>query len=192
MDLLKRFDHIDINVSVDGYGEAFESIRVGITWDRILSNLRLLSEEAKRHPGWRITTRTIIMRSTISSIPILVELFEELGFVPEFTPIFGDFYDENVYMFTGLLKDMPWRSYFEEAVRAAEEAGDQKLAEHLEHRLRELHLQATEGINTYYRSYPLRMERLLEWMNRRYKDPGHISFRFDRGNLQFPLLLPVR
>ncbi|WP_029896175.1 radical SAM protein [Desulfohalovibrio reitneri] len=169
MDLLRRFDHLDVNVSVDGHGQAYEEVRVGETWEHILANLRLLSQEAAERPGWRIATRTVLMRTTIPSLPEMVPLFLELGFEPEFSPIFGDFLDENVYMFSGLLKGMDWKADFDRGIEAAREAGHERLRRHLAKRRDELELQAEKGINTYYRAYPDRLEHLTAHLESRFR-----------------------
>lgn len=168
IDLLKRFPNLDMNISVDAVGSAYETIRVGIAWETILENLRLVSETARDFPNWHITTRTVLMRTSLPSLPELVGLFLDHGFKPHFAPIFGDFYDENIYWYSGLLADMDWKAHFAEAIAVARSRGSDGVAGELAFRLAELRRQIEKGDYGYYRASPTQFRRFADWCERHF------------------------
>jgi hypothetical protein len=90
-----------------------------------------------------------------------MELSLNLGFRPIFSPVFGDFYDENVYWFGGLLDGMDWRKSFADAVDIALAHGDDALARELSFREQELYRQAEKGEYGYYRASPAQFDRFV-------------------------------
>ncbi len=120
--VLQHVEQLDLRISVDAWGEDYEAIRVGASWPRMLENLQLIAAAKADRPGWRVSLDCVIMRRSLSSMSRLIRLAETLDFDVNFTPVRGNFLEENIFTFPQLLHDVAWETHFEEAMRAAETA----------------------------------------------------------------------
>jgi radical SAM protein with 4Fe4S-binding SPASM domain len=70
-----------VNISIDSHvPEIYERIRVGARFERLISNLRAVSEERKRAPdGVILSMSAIVMRSNIDTLPDFVAFAAGLG-----------------------------------------------------------------------------------------------------------------
>lgn len=125
--LLDKFVHkvekvanLKLTFSIDGYGEAYKSIRRGGNWERLLRNMQLVNTLREGRPNWEVRISSVIMRSSITSLDALVELADTFNYPIVFHKVLGHLWDENPFLFTALLDDIPWRASFDEAIARAE------------------------------------------------------------------------
>lgn len=129
--MLEKLEGLDFWISVDGYGDAYEIIRRKAKWSVVEENLRLIAQARDRHPGWRVSINSVIMRSSIESFPKLIELASSLGIDVGISGISGEYWDENVFLFPDLLEKLSWREALGESQRIAQRYGNDLLIDRL-------------------------------------------------------------
>ncbi|EPR41662.1 Radical SAM domain protein [Desulfovibrio sp. X2] len=117
-ELLERLEKIHLMLSLEATGEDYGKIRVGGSWNRLLANLRMVSEMAREKPGWQVTTVSVIMRSSLPHLAGIVNLARELGFTPSFGTCRDNYLDENIFAFPHLLEGSGWKEHLDAAVAA--------------------------------------------------------------------------
>ena len=134
MDRLRRspLRRLRFTVSVDGCGEAYESVRKGASWPILLENLENLSHLVQERPGWEVEIHSLVMRSTMESLPCVVQLADSLGFRLVFNAVVGSaLLSENVFAYPELLESRDWLGHMDKAISLAQEVGQNRAAEDL-------------------------------------------------------------
>lgn len=124
---------MDIVVSLDGIGEAFESVRLRANWADVERNvMRLIEARNTDRPEWQISTASLIQKSTLRNLPDFARWHANNGLSTLFSDFISapgvedTFHRENFLHNPGLLDDIPdWRSYFNEAISIFAAAGQQ-------------------------------------------------------------------
>jgi sulfatase maturation enzyme AslB (radical SAM superfamily) len=96
LETLEKIDNLFITVRVDGMKETYESIR-HFSWDKLYSNLKVLSETAKLHPNWRLNINSIIMKSTYKQVEDLIKMASDLDMSIFFSHIGGGVTNESMF-----------------------------------------------------------------------------------------------
>ena len=107
IDSLERIDNLLLSFSIDGVGQTYERVRAGARWDRLRENLSLLAERRAHHPGWRFNIASVVMRSTLPTLPDMVELAHDVGASLYFAPIGGGDEREDIFHNPWLVDDVP-------------------------------------------------------------------------------------
>ena len=120
----KRFDRLDIFenlflvISMDGYEETYESIRVKSDWKVFNKNMLDLSKRKKEKEHWNIWFNSVIMKSSLYDLIKIIDYAKKLDFGLFFHPIFTGmgafntfqdsdetrlYYEENFFDFEGVV-----------------------------------------------------------------------------------------
>jgi MoaA/NifB/PqqE/SkfB family radical SAM enzyme len=75
--------------------ETYEKIRVGGSWDDLLSSLSLLRENRARFMHVGITM--VVMKANYREIPVFVDFAESYGLGASFQKIVGTYGDQNIF-----------------------------------------------------------------------------------------------
>lgn len=121
-ELLEKFENIYLEFSIEGFGESYERIRRGSRWERMLENLEWCVETAKNKPGWVLSVNSLIMKTSLPHMAQVIELVRGKVARMRFTPVMGDYFNENIFQFPDLLEGVDWRAHFAEAEAAAADA----------------------------------------------------------------------
>ncbi|MHB1159391.1 MAG: radical SAM protein [Chloroflexota bacterium] len=104
---LTGIDNLFMTISIDGFGQTYEHIRVGSSWNRLVSNLLMLKEERKRHPYWRLNINSLVMKSTVGNLLDVLKLSQLLDATVFFSMISGGHPREDFFAHPGLLAEVP-------------------------------------------------------------------------------------
>lgn len=119
MDLISKIKNLDLMVSIDGFKESYEKIRKGGTWKVLTENLRVLRKKAETKKLWKIQINSIIMKTSLPDFDKLIKYVNDLGFTHQFSPLRGNFPDENLFAFPHLFNEIPgWEAYMDNAIEA--------------------------------------------------------------------------
>ena len=121
-DLIKKFDKLRLEFSIDAYAENYETIRRRASWARMIKNFKAFSELVAERPGFAIGINAVVMKTSLPDMAKVVKLGAEHNAKVRFSAITGDYFDENIFQFPELLKGLPWERYFEEAIAEAEKS----------------------------------------------------------------------
>lgn len=120
-DILLKFRNLALEFSIEGFEDTYESIRRGASWRRVLDNFEWYAQAAKQRPGWFVGVNSIIMKTSLPDMKRVIELARGKAHRVRFTPIMGDYFQENIFQFPDLVADMPWQRHFDEAIEAAKD-----------------------------------------------------------------------
>lgn len=84
LDSLKKFDKVDITVSLEGIGDHNDYIRYGSDWTIIDSNLKTLMEM----PNVTVTIHHVLQHTSIYTLPKLIEYCDNLGLNLSFLEVY--------------------------------------------------------------------------------------------------------
>ncbi|MGE4291033.1 MAG: radical SAM protein [Desulfovibrio sp.] len=118
-DLLEKFKNLYLEFSIEGFGESYERIRRGASWERMIRNLEWCVEQTQKKPGWTLSVNSLIMKTSLPHMAQVIELAKGKVSRMRFTPVMGDYFDENIFQFPDLLAGLDWRAHFDEAEAAA-------------------------------------------------------------------------
>ncbi|WP_022663040.1 radical SAM protein [Paucidesulfovibrio longus] len=118
-ELLEKLDRLFLEFSIEGFGESYERIRRGASWERMLANFEWCAQTARTRPGWELSVNFVIMKTSLPHMAEVVELAKGRAGSMRFTPVMGDYFEENIFLFPDLLEGMDWRRHFDEAEQAA-------------------------------------------------------------------------
>lgn len=129
--VLHQKKRLAVCVSLDGIGEAFESVRLGAKWADVERNtLKLLEARATDRPEWEISTASLIQKSTLRNLPEFAQWHARHGLETVFSDFISapgvedTFFRENFLHNSHLLDDVPeWRDYFDDAIQTFDAAG---------------------------------------------------------------------
>lgn len=128
-------------ISLDGIGEAFESVRLRANWADVEKNiLKLVEARNTDRPEWEISTASLIQKSTLKNLPDFARWHAKHNLETVFSDFISapgvedTFHRENFLHNPALLADIPeWRSYFDEAIDAFSKAGRESTVASLTH-----------------------------------------------------------
>lgn len=120
-DLIKSFSSLRLEFSIDAYGENYEKIRRGGSWERMLKNFKAYSEIVAERPLFDVGINVVVMMSSITDMGKILRLGAEHGAKVRFSPIVGNYFDENFFQFPELLNNVEWEPCFEEAIAQADQ-----------------------------------------------------------------------
>lgn len=129
---LRSMKRINLCVSLDTIGDAYEKIRRGATWNRTEQNIMAFRETAEKYNlDWRVNIAAVVMKSSIPRLVDFVDWCIERDFPVHFVPIQpqalqpkGFSFGEEIFKYPGLLKDIPnWEDLFNKAIEKLTEKG---------------------------------------------------------------------
>ncbi len=127
LDKLRSLRRINLCISLDSMGDAYEYIRNGGQWKQVERNILEFRETGRKHGlDWNINIAAVVMKS---SIPKLVEFTDwcighdlPVHFVPLNPQGFTQ--DEEIFTHPGLLRQVPnWEDAFDRAIHKLNDKG---------------------------------------------------------------------
>lgn len=140
-DTLHRKHRLGVCISLDGIGQAFETVRLRANWADVEKNiLKLVEARNTDRPEWEISTASLIQKSTLKNLPDFARWHAKHNLETVFSDFISapgvedTFYRENFLHNPELLADIPeWRSYFDEAIASFAKAGRESTVASLTH-----------------------------------------------------------
>lgn len=132
---LRSMKRINLCVSLDSIGNAYEQIRRGPRWDETEHNIMAFKETAEKYNlDWTVNIAAVVMKSSIPRLVDFVDWCIKNDFPVYFVPIVsiqpqaiqrrGYPIQEDVFMYPELLKDIPnWEDLFNKAIEKLTEKG---------------------------------------------------------------------
>jgi tetratricopeptide (TPR) repeat protein len=129
---LRSIKRINLCVSLDSIGDAYEQIRCGARWNQTEQNIMTFKETAEKYNlDWTVNIAAVVMKSSIPRLVDFVDWCIKKDFPVHFVPIQpqamqpqGFSIQEEVFTYPGLLKDIPnWEDLFNKAVDKLTEKG---------------------------------------------------------------------
>ena len=122
---LRSMKRINLCVSLDSIGDAYEKIRRGARWNRTEQNIMSFKETAEKYNlDWTVNIAAVVMKSSIPRLVDFVDWCIKRDFPVHFVPIQpqalqpqGFSFREEIFKYPELLKDIPnWEGLFNEAI----------------------------------------------------------------------------
>jgi radical SAM protein with 4Fe4S-binding SPASM domain len=124
LDGLKRFKKLTVNVSLDGTGAAYDKVRVGAKFDRVVENIRKLRQvvgSAESHES-AIGVSMCVMKSNILDLPNFVRFNTVEGLAFGLSPVTTLPPDESLRCFNDrAVETKGWAEAIDEAERLVQE-----------------------------------------------------------------------
>lgn len=102
LEKLEKIDNFCLHISIEGCREAYNRVKKGADWEKLLWNLEKYAESRAKKPDWELVFTHIVMRSTYEYTQELLSLAQKHGAVSEFIAVEGYFDDENIFLFPWL------------------------------------------------------------------------------------------
>jgi sulfatase maturation enzyme AslB (radical SAM superfamily) len=121
--------NVGLEISLDGYGESYERIRVGSSWQRVANNIdTFLAMNKERRPNHlSVRIHCTIMRTGLTSLPALTEWAVQRGVGMHFALMetrnpAAQF--ESVLDYPAMLLSIPrWETYFDKTIEILTQTG---------------------------------------------------------------------
>ena len=127
LDRLQALRRVNIVISLDSVGAAYDYIRRGAHWDETSQNILAFRDmAAKKNRPWGINLSGVVMKSSIAHLDEYVDWCVRQDLPVHFVPVSNQHFtrDENVFHYPALLKDIPgWEGIFDRAIARLEAKG---------------------------------------------------------------------
>ena len=127
LDRLQAMRRVNIVISLDSVGDAYDYIRRGAHWDKTSQNILDFRDlAAKKNLPWGINLSGVVMKSSIARLDEYVDWCVQHDLPVHFVPVSNQHFtqDENVFHYPALLRDIPgWEGIFDRAIAQLEAKG---------------------------------------------------------------------
>jgi sulfatase maturation enzyme AslB (radical SAM superfamily) len=127
LDRLQALRRVNIVISLDSVGPAYDHIRRGARWEKTSQNILDFRELAARQGlPWGVNLSGVVMKSSIPRLDEYVRWCITHDLPVHFVPVSHQHFtqDEDVFHFPALLKDIPgWEEIFDRAIAQLEAKG---------------------------------------------------------------------
>lgn len=140
-DFLPHFpekERMQVILSVDSYGKAYESIRKGARWPVLEANvrelMRLREARGAAKGSWDVYLNAVMMKSTVAGLDDFSSWCVDEGVMPRFSALFPTrhTHDEDILNNPALLEEVPgWEGLMEGAAGRFETGGFHETAKEL-------------------------------------------------------------
>jgi sulfatase maturation enzyme AslB (radical SAM superfamily)/SAM-dependent methyltransferase len=127
LDRLQALRRVNIVISLDSVGAAYDHIRRGAHWEKTSRNvLDFRDLAAKQGLPWGVNLSGVVMKSSIPRLDEYVQWCVSHDLPVHFVPVSNQHFtqDEDVFHYPALLKDIPeWEAIFDRAIAQLEAKG---------------------------------------------------------------------
>jgi pyruvate-formate lyase-activating enzyme len=127
LDRLQAMRRVNIIISLDSIGDAYEYIRRGARWESTSKNiLEFKKLGAKSNLLWGVNVSSVVMKSSIPKLPEFVDWCIDHELPVHFVPVSCQHFtqQEDVFHNPSLLKEIPeWAKAFDRAIGSLETKG---------------------------------------------------------------------
>jgi MoaA/NifB/PqqE/SkfB family radical SAM enzyme len=121
LDKLDKLHNLYLTVSVDGFKEHYNQIRVNGDWIKLIENLDLIKEMRKHHPEWRVNFNSIIMKTSYTDIVSLIYMAQEYNATIFFSRIAGGNPEEDFHRYPNIIDKTDLYKHIEQGLELARE-----------------------------------------------------------------------